>query len=79
MTVFFTTHYMAEAEKVADRIAIIDHGRIVATDSSAELENQTHTGSLEEAFIAITGTTIREEQANGTDRMRSIQKMWRRR
>jgi len=79
MTVFFTTHYMAEAEKVADRIAIIDHGRIVATDSSAELENQTHTGSLEEAFIAITGTTIREEQANGADRMRSIQKMWRRR
>jgi len=79
MTVFFTTHYMAEAEKVADRIAIIDHGRIVATGSSAELENQTHTGSLEEAFIAITGTTIREEQANGTDRMRSIQKMWRRR
>ncbi|MDD5398985.1 MAG: ATP-binding cassette domain-containing protein [Dehalococcoidia bacterium] len=79
MTVFFTTHYMAEAEKVADRLAIIDHGKIVAIGSSAELENQTHTDSLEEAFIAITGTTIREEQANGTDRMRSIQRMWRRR
>jgi ABC-2 type transport system ATP-binding protein len=79
MTVFFTTHYMAEAEKVADRIAIIDHGKIVAVGSSAELENQTHTGSLEEAFIAITGNTIREEQVNGTDRMRSMQRIWRRR
>src|SRR6185312_13621692 len=30
MTVFFTTHYMEEAERVAERIAIIDHGTIVA-------------------------------------------------
>ena len=79
MTVFFTTHYMAEAEKVAERLAIIDHGKIVATGSSAELENQTHTASLEEAFIAITGNTIREEQVNGTDRMRSVSRMWGRR
>ena len=30
ITVFFTTHYMEEAEKIADRIAIIDHGKIIA-------------------------------------------------
>jgi ABC-2 type transport system ATP-binding protein len=75
MTVFFTTHYMAEAEKVADRIAIIDHGRIVAVGSTAELEEQTHTSSLEEAFIAITGNTIREEQASPLTRMRAIGRM----
>ena len=79
MTVFFTTHYMAEAEKVADRIAIIDHGKIVAMGSLAELENQTKTNSLEEAFIAITGNTIREEQVNGTGRMRAMQRLWGRR
>lgn len=79
MTVFFTTHYMAEAEKVADRIAIIDHGKIVASGSLRELEEQTRTSSLEEAFIAITGNTIREEQVNGLNRMRAMHRMWERR
>ncbi len=78
MTVFFTTHYMEEAEKVAQRIAIIDHGKIVAMGSANDLEKQTNTNSLEEAFIAITGNTIREEQVNGTDLMRSMIRMWRR-
>ena len=41
VTVFLTTHYMDEAERVAHRIAIIDHGRIVAQGSSAELKQQT--------------------------------------
>ena len=79
MTVFFTTHYMEEAEKVAERIAIIDHGKIVAIGGPADLERQTNTQSLEEAFIAITGNTIREEQVNGIDRLRSMHRMWRRR
>ena len=79
MTVFFTTHYMAEAEKVADRIAIIDHGKIVAMGSLAELEERTGTSSLEDAFIAVTGNTIREEQVNGTGRMRAMQRLWGRR
>ena len=37
MTVLYTTHYMEEAERLCDRIAIIDHGRIIAEDSSEEL------------------------------------------
>jgi ABC-2 type transport system ATP-binding protein len=72
MTVFFTTHYMEEAEKVARRIAIIDHGKIVAMGSASDLESQTNTKSLEAAFIAITGITIREEQVDGIEHMRSI-------
>src|SRR5712675_2088514 len=47
-TVFLTTHYMDEAERVARRIAIIDHGRLVAIGSSRELKEQTSTESLEE-------------------------------
>ncbi len=38
VTVFLTTHYMDEADRVAHRIAIIDHGRIVAQGSSARAE-----------------------------------------
>ena len=76
VTVFLTTHYMDEAERVANRIAIIDHGRIVAIGSSAELKAQTKTASLEEAFLALTGTTIREEEATSSDRMRMMGRMF---
>src|SRR5438046_1204491 len=79
VTVFLTTHYMDEADRVADRIAVIDHGRIVAIGSSAELKERTKTDSLEGAFLALTGTTIREETAGAADRMRQMAQMWRRR
>jgi ABC-2 type transport system ATP-binding protein len=78
ITVFLTTHYMDEAERVADRIAIIDHGRIVAQGSAQELKQQTHTDSLERAFLALTGSTIRDERADAADQMRQMAKMWRR-
>src|SRR6202035_2151871 len=63
VTVFLTTHYMEEAERVAQRIAIIDHGRIVAQGSAKELKEQTGGDSLEQAFLALTGSTIRDEAA----------------
>jgi len=70
MTVFFTTHYMEEAEKIAQRIAIIDHGKIIAIGSSEELKEQTKTNSLEEAFLKLTGNAIRDEESTNIDRMR---------
>ena len=78
VTVFLTTHYMDEADRVADRIAVIDHGRIVAIGSSAELKERTSTNSLEDAFLALTGTTIRDETASAADAMRQVARMWRR-
>jgi len=78
MTVFLTTHYMDEAERVAHRIAIIDHGRIVAQGSPEELKQQTGTDSLEHAFLALTGSSIRDERADASEQMRQIVKMWRR-
>ncbi|HMV48311.1 MAG TPA: ATP-binding cassette domain-containing protein [Blastocatellia bacterium] len=78
VTVFLTTHYMDEAERVAQRIAIIDHGKIVAQGTPAELKEQTKTESLEDAFLALTGSTIRDEKAGAADQMRQFAKMWRR-
>lgn len=70
LTVFFTTHYMDEADRVAQKIAIIDHGKIVAQGTSAELKKLTKKGSLEEAFISLTGDVIRDEEASAIDRLR---------
>ncbi len=76
ITVFFTTHYMEEADKAAGRIAIIDHGKIIAMGSGNELKQQTATGSLEEAFLKLTGETIREEAAGSLDHLRQAGRMW---
>jgi len=70
MTIFFTTHYMEEAEKAAKKIAIIDHGKIVTQGTLADLKRRTKTASLEEAFLNLTGTTIREEEADVLSNMR---------
>lgn len=61
MTIFFTTHYLEEAEGVADRIAIIDHGKIIATGTSKQLTKQTKTKTLEDAYLELTGRTVRDE------------------
>ena len=71
ITVFFTTHYMDEADRVAERIAIIDHGKIIATGSGEELKKQTGTDTLEDAFLKLTGSEIREESADSLARMRT--------
>lgn len=76
LTVFFTTHYMEEAEKYADKIAIIDKGKIVSRGNLAELKEQTNTGSLEKAFLSLTGYDIREENASSADKLRQQKQRW---
>jgi ABC-2 type transport system ATP-binding protein len=75
-TVFLTTHYMDEADRVAQRIAVIDHGKIVAIGTSAELKAQTHRETLEEAFLALTGIAIRDETPGSADHMRQVARAW---
>ncbi|HET9947235.1 MAG TPA: ATP-binding cassette domain-containing protein [Patescibacteria group bacterium] len=70
MTIFFTTHYMEEAEKIAERIAIMDHGKIITIGNAQELKKQTKTNSLEEAFLKLTGSEIREEEVTPMSRMK---------
>jgi len=71
-TVLLTTHFMEEAEKLCDRVAIIDHGRIVALDTPQELIHSlgaeeriifTLKGSLPSGFEkAFSGETLVEVQ-----------------
>lgn len=70
MTIFFTTHYLGEAEEVADKIAIIDHGKIVALGTSEELRIQTQTDNLEKAYLQLTGTALRDETVSSTNSRR---------
>lgn len=77
MTVFFTTHYMEEAERYANRIAVMDHGKIIALGTPEQLKKQTQTKNLEDAFLKLTGNSIRDEDATGVDRMRQMRSVWR--
>jgi ABC-2 type transport system ATP-binding protein len=72
MTIFFTTHYLGEAEAVADRIAIIDHGNIVAMGTSEELKKQTGTDNLEKAYLELTGKDVRDETLSSGASKREI-------
>ncbi|MBU6323177.1 MAG: ATP-binding cassette domain-containing protein [Patescibacteria group bacterium] len=74
ITVFFTTHYMEEADRIADRIAVIDGGKIVASGTGAELKSRTKTETLEDAFLELTGHAIREEESSSLDRMRTMRR-----
>lgn len=67
MSIFFTTHYLDEAQDVATRIAIIDHGKIVATGTTAQLTKQTKTKTLEQAYLKLTGNTIRDDAEIGNN------------
>ncbi len=62
VTIFFTTHHMEEVERYADRIAIIDHGKIVTQGTAEEIKREGgNAASLEDAFIELTGREMRAE------------------
>jgi ABC-2 type transport system ATP-binding protein len=77
ITVFLTTHYMEEAERVAGRIAIIDHGKIITEGTAAELKSRTQTDNLEDAFLKLTGSTIRPEEVSSGEQMRAHMRLHR--
>jgi ABC-2 type transport system ATP-binding protein len=78
VTIFLTTHYMDEADRAASRIAIIDHGRIVALGTSRELKEKTGTETLQDAFLALTGTAVRDETVGAGEQRRTLVRMMRR-
>ena len=76
LTVFFTTHYMEEAERSAQHVAIIDHGKIIVSDTPANIIAAAGTANLEDAFIKLTGHEIRDEAAGAIDHLRSMRRAW---
>jgi ABC-2 type transport system ATP-binding protein len=78
-TVLITTHYMEEADQLCDRVAIIDHGRIVALDTPAALKRTIRAEEVVHLEIGLDGdeaavidrlgrsaTVARSERSNGT-------------
>ncbi|XHH08928.1 MAG: ABC transporter ATP-binding protein [Candidatus Bathyarchaeia archaeon] len=60
-TIILTTHAMEEAEKLCDRVGIIDNGKLIALGTPKELISKCGVKNLEEVFIQLTGRNIREE------------------
>lgn len=60
-TIIYTSHYMEEVEQICSRIAIIDHGRVLATGTTEELKNMIKTGET----ITIEAIAIEEELIAG--------------
>jgi lipooligosaccharide transport system ATP-binding protein len=56
-TLLLTTHYMEEAERLCDRVAIMDSGRIVTIDTPSRLM-RIHGGNLEDVYIKLTGRRL---------------------
>ena len=67
-TILLTTHYMDEAEVLCDRVAIVDHGRIIALGTpqgadrrAGRAEGRHAPGTLEDVFMSLTGRHLRDE------------------
>ena len=70
ITIFFTTHNLDEAEKIATKIAIIDNGKILIEGTSRDIKEKTGADSLEKAFLKLTGSDIREQGVDQLEEMR---------
>ncbi|MBT9148777.1 MAG: Daunorubicin/doxorubicin resistance ATP-binding protein DrrA [Dehalococcoidia bacterium] len=63
MTILYTTHYMEEADRLCDRVAIMDGGQIVAMDTPYQLKSQIGAPeqvTLEDVFLKLTGRSLRD-------------------
>jgi ABC-2 type transport system ATP-binding protein len=61
----YTTHYMEEVERLADRIVVMDHGKLIADDTLAGLQSRVAAvaggqATLENVFLTLTGRSLRD-------------------
>ena len=63
LTVLYTTHYMEEADRLCDRLGIMDNGRVIKLGSPRELKSEIGDPaevSLESVFLDLTGRNLRD-------------------
>jgi ABC-2 type transport system ATP-binding protein len=60
-TILLCTHDMAEAEALADRIGILDHGELLCLDTATAIKRRYHAETLEQAFLNATGRSFEDE------------------
>src|ERR1700757_1689531 len=72
LTILITTHYMDEADRLCDRIAIVDHGKLVALDTPRALKSSVPGSNVIEVQFAHTSPQ-REERLRSLHKVRSVQ------
>jgi ABC-2 type transport system ATP-binding protein len=70
MTIILTTHYMEEAEKLCDRIAIIDHGKIIALDSPENLKR-----GLKGDYVCLKGSNLQLEKLKKLSFIKKVERV----
>ncbi|GAA3394837.1 hypothetical protein GCM10020369_65740 [Cryptosporangium minutisporangium] len=60
-TIFLTTHYLEEADALAERVIVIDDGEVIADDSPAKLKADHDRSTLDGVFLALTGRSLRDQ------------------
>jgi sodium transport system ATP-binding protein len=76
-TVIYSTHHLAEAQQVCDRIVIVHNGTIRADGSPTQLLEQTGEETLEDAYVALTSDKARARKEDGKKESK-MSKWWRR-
>ena len=71
-TILLCTHDLAEAESLADRVGILDRGRLVSLGTTEELLRQYGANTLEEAFFTATGRDLTEDHEDDDDPDREV-------
>jgi ABC-2 type transport system ATP-binding protein len=67
-TILLCTHDMAEAESLADRVGVLDRGRLLFLEPVQDVKDRFGVETLEEAFFAATGRAFEEETEDDKDR-----------
>lgn len=60
MTMLYTTHYMEEAERLCDEVAVIDQGRVISEGVPSELMREGGHKTLQDLFFNLTGRSLRD-------------------
>jgi ABC-2 type transport system ATP-binding protein len=74
-TIVLTTHIMEEADELSDTISIIDHGKIIATDTPEDLKTKCNTDNLLDVFLTLTGRELRDSATDRVPLRRAIGRM----